>query len=95
MHLRHFWYLWFNCPTTVTFNSNILSNPFQEVVFTFGAINAIYPEDFVPDELFSFIKTKSTCEVAESVYSSFYTQDDSKCYWNQLMHGQACGCPDS
>jgi len=75
-----------------------MSNPFQEVVFTFGATNDIYPEDFRDANLFAIdfsIDKESTCEFADSVFSSFYTQDDSRCYWNQLLRGQACGCPDN
>jgi hypothetical protein len=79
---------------TLCGGGDIMTNPFQEVVFTFGATNDIYPEDFRDFELFSTGR-ESTCEFAESVFSSFYTQDDSRCYWNQLLRGQACGCPDN
>ena len=36
-----------------------------------------------------------TCESAENALSFLYQQNDSKCYYNQLLHGQACGCPDN
>ena len=72
-----------------------MSNPFQELVLTFGAINDIHPKDFDPNELLFSSNRKSSCEVAESVFSSLYTQDDSRCYWNQLLRGQVCGCPDN
>ena len=68
-----------------------MSNPLQELVFTFGAINDIYPKEF-RDGHYS---RKPTCEFAELVFSSFYTEDDSRCYWNQLLRGQVCGCPDN
>jgi len=80
---------------TICGGGDTMSKPFQKVVFTFGAINDIYPEDFFSDAYkFSFSK-EATCELAKSVFSSFYTQDDSRCYWNQLLRGQACGCPDN
>jgi hypothetical protein len=75
---------------TICRGGDAMSNPIQELVFTFGAINDIYTKDFV-----RISNRKSTCEVAESVFSSFYTQDDSRCYWNQLLRGQVCGCPDN
>ena len=37
----------------------------------------------------------TTCESAQIAMSAFYQQGESKCYWNQLLHGQACGCPDN
>jgi hypothetical protein len=54
------------------------------------AIHALFLDDAgdVSTEMF-------TCGSAETALSALYQQDDSKCYWNQLLHGQACGCPDN
>ena len=68
-----------------------MTNPFKEVVFVFGPINNIYPEVFQGESR----SRLSTCEIAQSAMASLYTQDDSWCYWNQLMRGQFCGCPDN
>ena len=37
---------------TICGGGDIMTNPFQEVVFTFGATNDIYPEDFRDFELY-------------------------------------------
>ena len=76
---------------TICGGGDIMSNPFQDVVFAFGPINSMYPEVFRGKTS----NRESSCEVAESSMASLYTQDDSWCYWNQLMRGQVCGCPDN
>jgi hypothetical protein len=80
---------------TLCGGGDIMSNPFQEVVFTFGATNDIYPEDF--DEAFRFfsIERKSTCEFAESVFSSFYTQCCKECFRKGLPNRLGIGSTDS
>ena len=64
-----------------------MSNPFQKVLYTFGALEL--------EEGFQDGNTYSSCEISESFFAYWYTEDDSLCYWNQLMRGQTCGCPDN
>ena len=73
---------------------DVMSNPFQKIVFNFDAINNIYPAE-LGNELDVFKDREITCEVADSHMAFVYTQDDSWCYWNQLVRGQICGCPDN
>jgi hypothetical protein len=65
-----------------------MSNPFEVLEFKFGAVDTIYPEGFQDGNPYA------SCELAESFLANWYTQDDSWCYWNQLVRGMACGCPD-
>ena len=76
---------------TICGGGDTMAKPFQDVIFAFGPINNMYPEVFRGETS----NRKSTCEVAESSMASLYTQDDDWCYWNQLMRGQVCGCPDN
>jgi hypothetical protein len=66
----------------------LMDKPEKEFVVTVGA-EAIR-ELFLDDATKLF-----TCGSAETALTSLYQQGDSKCYWNQLLHGQACGCPDN
>jgi hypothetical protein len=79
---------------TICGGGDVMSNPFQEAIFNFGTSNSIYPEDF-PDGLYLSSDAKVTCEVADSAMASLLTQDESWCYWNQLVRGKLCGCPDN
>ena len=57
------------------------------MLYTFGALEL--------EEGFQDGNTYSSCEISESFFAYWYTEDDSLCYWNQLMRGQTCGCPDN
>jgi len=48
---------------TICKGGDAMSNPFQEVLFTFGAINDIYPKEFQFDGL-----PYATCEIAASFF---------------------------
>ena len=71
----------------------LMDKPDKEFVVTVGAeaIHALLL-DTVRD-----VGTKLfTCGSAETTaLSALYQQGESKCYWNQLLHVQACGCPDN
>ena len=76
---------------TLCAGGDIMSNPFQELQVYFGAVGSIMPEKFKESTPYLY----SSCKLTESVFASLYTQDDSWCYWNQLVRGEICGCPDN
>jgi hypothetical protein len=75
---------------TLCAGGDTMRNPSQRVQFTFGAIK----DSFATAELRSD-NPESSCEWTESLFVQLYTQDDSWCYWNQLVRGRTCGCPDN
>jgi len=76
-------------PCTICKGGALMDKPNKEFVATVGA-EAIH-------ELFldAAGDVSFTCGSAEKALSALYRQGESKCYWNQLLHGQACGCPDN
>ena len=79
-----------SAPVPICAGGDKLRNPFQELLVTFGVVKNIYSEGFQE------VTPYASCTIIESVFAYWdTTQDDSFCYWNQLVRGQICGCPDN
>ena len=74
---------------TLFAGGDAMRNPSQRVQFTFGAIKDSFATANWKET------PESSCEWAESFFASLYKKDDSWCYWNQLVRGQTCGCPEN
>ena len=66
-----------------------MRNPFQEFQVALRAVRNSFPEGL------QSLDGGSPCEIIETYFAASYTQNDSWCYWNQLVRGQTCGCPDN
>ena len=67
-----------------------MSNPFHELQFNYGAAQRAY-KDFPHQINFGIV---ASCELAESLATWLYEANDRVCFWNQLVRGPACGCPN-
>ena len=66
-----------------------MRNPFQEFQVALRAVRNSFPEGL------QSLDGGSPCEIIETYFAASYTQNDSWCYWNQLVRGQTCGCPEN
>lgn len=76
---------------TICGDGQAMGNPLHKLRFNYGAQQRAY-QGFPRQLDFGIM---ASCELGESFAAWLFEEGSEDCYWNQLVRGPACGCPNT